>query len=62
MVHRVNHDMDNAQHRLLIIRLPMILNQRQEDKENSIEQVDSFTSCFTRCYQKGRIRPRALTK
>ena len=49
MVHRVNHDTDNAKHRLLIIQLPVIVNDRLrvEDEENSIEQVDSSTSCFT---------------
>ena len=43
MVRRVNHDTDNAQHRLLIIQLPMIVNERLrvEDKEKSIEQVDN---------------------
>ena len=49
MVRWVNHDMDNAQRRLLIIQLPAIVNERLrvEDEENSIEQVDSSTSCFT---------------
>ena len=49
MVHRVNHDTDNAQRRLLIIQLPVIVNERLqvEGEENSIEQVDSSTSCFT---------------
>ena len=48
MVRRVNHDTDNAQHRLLIIQLPMIVNERLqvEDEGNSIEQVDSLRSCF----------------
>ena len=43
MVRRVNHDTDNAQRRLLIIQLPMIVNERLqvEDKEKSIEQVDN---------------------
>ena len=41
--------MDNAQRRLLIIQLPVIVNERLlvEDKENSIEQVDSSMSYFT---------------
>ena len=45
---RVNHDTDNVQRRLLIIQLPVILNERLrvEDEENSIEQVDSSSSCF----------------
>ena len=49
MVCRVNHDTDNAQRRLLIIQLPVIVNERLqvEEEENSIEQVDSFMSCFT---------------
>ena len=49
MVCRVNHDMDNAQRRLLIIQLPVIVNERLqvEDEENNIEQVDSSTSYFT---------------
>ena len=49
MVRRVNHDTDNAQRRLLIIQLPVIVNERLqvEDEENSIGQVDSPTSCFT---------------
>ena len=49
MVQRVNHYTDNAQRRLLIIQLPVIVNERLgvEDEENSIEQVDSLTSCFT---------------
>ena len=40
MARRVNHDTDNAQHRLLIIQLPMIVNERLqvEDEENSVEQ------------------------
>ena len=39
----------HVQHRLPIIQLPMIVNERLqvEDEENSIEQVDSSTSCFT---------------
>ena len=43
MVRRVNHDTDNAQRRLLIIQLPVIVNERLqvEDKEKSIEQVDN---------------------
>ena len=49
MVRRVNHDTGNAQCRLLIIQLTVILNERLrvEYEENSIEQVDSSTSCFT---------------
>ena len=47
MVRRMNHGTNNAQRRLLI-QLPVIVNERLqvEDKENSIEQVDSSTSCF----------------
>ena len=64
MVHRVNHDMDNTQRRLLIIQLPMIINERLqvEDEENSIDQVDSLTSCFMQLKLKDRIRPHALLK
>ena len=46
MVCRVNHDTDNAQCRLLIIQLPIIVNERfqVEDEENSAEEVDSSMS------------------
>ena len=46
MVRRVNHDTDNAQRRLLIMQLLVIINERLqvEDEENSIEQVNSSTS------------------
>ena len=48
MVRRVNHDTDNAQRRLLIIQLPMIVNERLrvEGKESTIEQVDSSKPCL----------------
>ena len=41
--------MHSVDYVVLIIQLPMIVNERLrvEDEENSIEQVDSSTSCFT---------------
>ena len=48
MVCRVNHDTDNAQHRLLTIQHPCDSKWREkkdlEDEENSTEQVDGSMS------------------
>ena len=64
MVHRVSHDMDNTQRRLLIIQLPMIINERLqvEDEENSIDQVDSLTSCFMRLKLKDKYKATCTTE